>query len=217
MIYLLHGQDTASSRNFLLRLREQYKTTTTIDVKKSKGILEVPSEQLFEQKALIVLENSIPKNADELLPNSSSDVAIWLPDRLEIIPKWVEKNLLFKLSETTSTFKLADLVFLGQEKQALLILESLLKKSIPSELVIGSLVRQLRLINLVLEGEELKVSKKSFVQSKTVDQARKWSKKKVRLAGLQLLKADLSIKKGLLPVKLVFSKLTIGLCSMANS
>ena len=217
MIYLLHGQDTASSRNFLLRLKEQYQTTTVIDVKKSKEIFEFPSEQLFEQKFLIVLENSIPKNADNLLPSITYDVAIWLPDSLEIIPKWVGKNLLFKLPETTSTFKLADLVFSGQEKQALRVLETLLQKSTPAELVIGILVRQLRLIDLVLEGETDRVSKNSFVQSKTSDQARKWSKKKVKLAGLRLLKADLSIKKGLLPAKLIFSKLTMDLCAMVNS
>lgn len=217
MIYLLHGQDTVSSRNFLLRLKKQYQTATVIDVKKSKEIFELPSEQLFGQKSLIILENSVPKNADNLLPSITHDVVVWLPDSLETIPEWVGKNLLFKLSETASTFKLADLIFLGQEKQALILLGNVLQKNTAAELLIGSLVRQLRAINLVLEGEAHRVSKNSFVQSKTVDQARKWSKKKVKLAGLQLLKADLSIKKGLFSPQLIFAKLTMDLCGLANS
>ncbi len=217
MIYLLHGQDTVSSRSFLLRLKEQYQVTTVIDLKKTKGVFELPTEQLFEQKHLIVLENSIPKDADNLIPQVTNDLVIWLSDDLDTIPKWVGKNLSFKLTENVSTFKLADLVFSGQEKQALLVLKNLLQKNTPMELLIGSLVRQLRLINFALEDEVEKVSRNSFLQGKIKDQARKWSKRKVKSAGLRLLKADLSIKKGLLPANLVFSKLIIDLCEIANS
>ena len=217
MIYLLHGQDTVSSRNFLLRLKGQYQTTIVIDLKKSKGNFELPTDSLFEQKTLLILENSLPKNADELLPKVSFDVAIWLPESIETVPKWVDKDLLFKLSENSSTFKLADLIFLGQEKQALLVLESLFLNNTASELIIGTLVRQLRLVNLVLEGETEKVSKSSFVQKKASDQAKNWSLRKAKSAGLFLLRADLSLKKGLLPAKLVFTKLVVDLCSLANS
>jgi len=215
MIYLLHGQDTVSSRNFLTRLKEQYQSVTTIDLRKSRENFEIPSQELFEQKSLLVLENSLPKQAEQLLPRVGVDVVVWLPDSLWAVPSWVDKNLIFNLADNNSTFKLSDLVFLGQEKQALLVLEKLLINSVAAELVVGALVRQLRLITLVLEGEAGQVSKSTFLQKKVSDQAKLWSLRKIKSAALLLLKADVSIKKGLLPTKVVLTRLVVDLCSLA--
>lgn len=217
MIYLLHGSDTVSSRNFLLRLKEQYQTSNVINVKKLKGGLDLPSEQFFGQKNLLVLENAIPKNAEQVVPTISSDVVIWLTESLENVPSWVEKNLHFQLTDSVSTFKLADLIFLGQEKQALSVLGNLTRNNTALEMIIGSLTRQIRLINLVIEGQEELVSKSSFVVKKSKDQAKLWSKRKLKQASMVILKADLSLKKGLLPKDLILTKMVMDLCGLAKA
>ncbi len=217
MVYLLHGPDTVSSRNFLLKLKNQYQATTTLDLKKTKGQLDFPTESLFARQGLLVLENSLPKEAGKIVERVQGDLVIWLSETVETVPNWVNKNLNFKLAETTTTFKLVDLVFQGQEKQALIVLERLLLENTPPELIVGSLIRQLKLLALALSGEVSKISASSFVQKKITDQARVWSLKKIKSAGLFLLRADLNLKRGLLPTKLNLENLVLDLCQLVAS
>jgi DNA polymerase III delta subunit len=217
MIYLIHGPDIVSSRNFLTRLREQYQAVTVIDVKKTKKDFELPTSDLFQEKQLLIIENELPKNAEQVIPKIEFDTIIWLPNTLENIPTWVDKENHFKPTESSATFKLADLVFAGSEKHALLFLEKLFLDNIFPEIVIGSLVRNLRQVALSLDGESSEISKSSFVQKKTEELAKHWSRKKLRLGALLLLKADLSIKKGLLPSRIILPKLIVDLCSLAKT
>jgi len=216
MIYLLHGPDTVSSRNFLLRLKKQYSFSTTIDVKKLRGSIDLPTIQLFEEKSLLILENSLPKNADKILPRISCDVVIWLAESLKPLPNWVSKDLHFQLYEPSSSFKLADLVFSGQEKKAQIVLAELMQKNTPLEIILGGLISQLRSINLILEGETQMVSKSSFVLKKTKEISKFWTFKKLKKASRLILKADLMFKKGLLSEKLLFPGLVSELAQLAK-
>ncbi len=199
MIYLLHGPDTVSSRTYLLKLRSNYDSWESVEPKLLSKNPEVflRAQNLFTAKHLVIIENYLPKEDEPLPALPSIDVVIWT-DKLVSPPKWVDKNIPFKIAEQFSSFKLADAIGYGQEKQALILLEKLLAENTPAELIIGSLTRQLRLLSLALAGEWTQVSKSSFLQTKVAEQVKNWDRKKLRTASLLLLKADWDIKSGTL-------------------
>ncbi len=84
-------------------------------------------------------------------------------------------------------------------------------------MVIGTLVRQVRLISLFLNGEKSEVSKSLYVQERVSEQARNWSTKKVRILLMYLLKTDLWIKQGKLSAEILLTNLTLNLCRLAKS
>jgi DNA polymerase III delta subunit len=216
MIYLLYGPDTVSSRTYLLKLKKNYSDHTTIEVKRQKDKVEIPTNTgLFGNKRLIIVENLIPKEEAPFKSSESIDIVIWTSE-VVIPPKWVDKSLVFKQENQASTFKLADAVSYGQEKQALLILKNLLLEKTPVELIIGSLVRQLRLLSLVIEGEVETISKSSFVQEKTREQGKKWSLKKVKKALLLVMKADFGIKTGQINAETALTLLVADLASLGK-
>lgn len=196
MIYLLYGPDTVSSRTYLLKLKKNYSDQTTIEVKRQKDKVEIPTNtNLFGGKRLVIVENLVPKEDNRLESSELIDIAIWTSE-VVVPPSWVDKSLVFKQSDQASTFKLADSVSYGQEKQALVILKKLLAEKTPTELIIGSIVRQLRLLSLVLGGEVESISKSSFVQDKTKEQSKNWNLRKIKKGLLLLMKADFEIKTG---------------------
>ncbi len=196
MIYLLHGPDIVSSRSFLLKLRKDYSDYTTIEVRRQKDKIEIPKEaSLFGEKRLVVIDNFIPKEDSPLEQSDLVDIVI-VTTEVVSPPSWVDKSLVFKQVDQATTFKLADSVSYGQEKQALTILKKLLVDKISSELIIGALVRQFRLLSLVLSGEVTTISKSSFVQEKTKEQVKNWTFKKIKKALLLLMKTDWEIKTG---------------------
>lgn len=198
MIYLIYGPDTVSARSFLLNFRKNYPEHLVISGKKeSAGSLNFPQgTSLFSEKQLLIIDGFIPKEKEPLPRIENTDIII-LTEEIIFPPKWVDKSWLFKQSETLSNFKLADQVVSGQEKLALTTLTKLLKQKTPFELIIGSLVRQFRLLGLSLTGESEAVSRSSFIQEKTKVQATKWSIGKIRKALLLILKADFEIKNGI--------------------
>ncbi|HSX58270.1 MAG TPA: hypothetical protein VLE47_03340 [Candidatus Saccharimonadales bacterium] len=217
MIYLLHGPDVVSSKNFLLKLKADYQLIETISEKnegKRQQLLRVGSN-LFNDKKLVVLENFPIK--DLVLPEKLDyDLLLWYSSTV-VPPTKADKVWFFKEKNSISSFKLADQIVYGQEKQALSTLGYLLETTKEEELIVGSLVRQLKLITLVLKGELSEVSQSSFLRDKTAEQAKNWSLGRIRQGALYLLKADLLMKTGRLSSKTVLANLTSDLCKLATS
>lgn len=216
MIYLLHGSDNVSSRTFLSKLKEQYSEVKVIDCKKldSKEVT-LPQGTMFASKELVVLENFPFKKIENLNSENSYDIAIWTDQEIAA-PKWVDKVFAFKQKEQVSSFKFADSIASGQEKTALLALKNLLAENTPGELIIGSLVRQFRLILYSLEGERAKISSSTFLQQKVSEQAKSWTIRRVKSALLLILKTDLGIKGGKISVENAFTLLVFDLKRLLN-
>lgn len=213
MIYLVQGTDTVSSRTFLSKLKSRYSSTKNLDGKNINPSL-LNQETLLADKELLVIENfSLPK--DNPFKEIPLDLVIWL-DKETVVPKWVDKVFSFKEREQVNNFKLADAIGYGQEKVALQTLGKLLQKNTPPELIIGSIVRQLRLILLIFEDKKEKISTSSFVTQKITDQARNWNRRKLRSALLLTLKTDLEIKSGKLTAENALAILINHLCRLVN-
>ena len=217
MIYLVHGPDTVSSRTFLLKLKSQYPSYETVNFKILKENLSVflQSQNLFGNKKLLVIENFTPEQAKPLKPQEDIDLAIWLED-LITPPSWIDKSVPFKQIDQNSTFKLADAIAFASEKQALTILEKLLLENTASELIIGALTRQIKLLSLGYTNEWEKVSKSPFLISKIREQLYHWNRKKLKAATLLLLKADWDLKSGGLARTHSLTQLVSRLCQLAK-
>ncbi len=218
MIYLFYGPDVISSRAFLLNFKKNYSDIVVLSGKKqTTASLQLPKEEnLFGGKKLFIIEDFVPKEKEPLEELGSIDIVMTSPELVNP-PSWVSKSWAFKQAETLSNFKLADQISSGQEKQALLTLTSLLKQKTPSELIIGSLVRQFRLISLVLSGDSEAVSKSPFVIDKTIQQAKNWNFSKVKKALILILKADFEIKTGVLNQEIALTILVSKIASLAKS
>lgn len=168
---------------------------------------------MFGEKLLVIVENYLPKedNLDSL--PAEVDIVFCKTGGVEKIPNWVDKHLNFKLPNQVNAFRLSDCVGYRQEKLSLTLLEKLFQENIPSEIIIGSLVREFRLISLVLAGELEKVSTSPFLQRKIREQANYWDKKKVKKAILRILKVDWGIKTGQSESQSSLTLLISSLCS----
>lgn len=216
MIYLLHGSDTVSSRTFLSKLKSQYQDVTVIDCKKlTSETIILPQGSMLSTQELVVLENFAPKKGEVLKNSGQTDIAIWI-DREITSPNWVDKTLVFQGKDQAATFKFADSLSYGQEKIALLSVEKLMSDNTPPEMVIGSLVRQFRLMLFYFAGEKEKISASSFLQQKVSDQAKNWSIRKIKSALLLILKADLGIKAGKISPRNGLTLLAIDVCRLIN-
>lgn len=218
MIYLIHGEDVVSSKNFLLNLKKDYSSVDQISFKNVKKIDEIlpAGKGLFSDKKLVVIENFPLKKEAKLSSGLDYDVLLWFAASVTV-PSWVDKTWFFRQNQNVSSFRLADLVAYGQEKQALLILKDLLKQPAEREMIIGSLVRQLRLLSLALADELLEVSKSQFLQNKISDQAKNWNFRKIKAGLVYLLKADLWLKQGRLSSETLLTNLTLDLCRLSKS
>lgn len=216
MIYLLHGNDSVSSRTFLSKLKTQYDLVKIVNCKGLKGEkIVLPQNEIFAGKGLVVLENLVVKKETTLTKNSDDDIVIWT-DELIVPPSWVDKVFSFKISEQISSFKFSDSLSYGQEKISLITLKKLMLQNTPAELVIGSLVRQFKLMIHSLEGEKEKISRSEFMQQKVLDQAKNWNKRKIKTALLLLLKTDLGIKSGKIPAENALTVLVLDICRLVK-
>ncbi len=218
MIYLIHGEDSVSSKNFLLKMKNDYSGFDQVSFKNAKNVAELlPSGKgLFSEKKLVIIEKFPIRKDFELPKNLDFDVVLWFAESVTA-PTWVDKVWYFKQRETNSSFRLADAVAYGQEKQALTVLKELLREPREKEMIIGSLVRQMRLMALSLSGERQEISRSQFLQDKVSEQTKNWNFRKLRSALVYLLKTDLWLKQGKLSAETLLTNLTIDLCRISKA
>lgn len=207
-----------SSKNFVLKLKGEYSSVDQISLKNERDLLTVlPSGKgLFSKNKLVIIEN-FPLKKNFVLPKTLDyDVLLWFSETINP-PSWIEKTWHFKARENISSFRFADYIFYGQEKQALEVLKRLLMDNKEREMIIGTLVRQVRMISLFLNNEKSEISKSQYVQERVAEQAKNWSTKKVRAALVYLLKTDLWLKQGRLSQETLLTNLTLNLCRLVKT
>ena len=215
MKYLIHGEDTVSSRNYLSSLKRHYQNTVFLEGEKLslEGFKEIASNPpLFPGKDLIVVEN-FPDPQKIFSIDSVVDVAFLWPISLEEIPK-ADKIFYFKEKKAFGIFKFADSVGQRQIKTSLSLLNNLFEEKVSSEKIISILTRQLKLIAQVLDGDSDKVSSSDFVKKKLIDQSKLWSIKKIHIALALLFQIDVKIKKGRAKPEVALTFLAERLCKL---
>jgi DNA polymerase III delta subunit len=201
MIYLIHGQNEIDSRRFLIRLKTSYQNVQNIpgknlSRKNLESRLSETSQALFGGKTTLLIENfegdfaSLPKKLPE-----GVDLILWADKKLAVTPKNI-KAFLFNQVIKGSVFKLADAVLLKKEREAQVMLGSLLKNKEAPEKIIGTINRGLCLVYFVKENTINKTNLSLYLRQKHIEQARYWSKLSVKRGLLQLLSSDVAIKRG---------------------
>lgn len=197
MIYLLHGENTVSSRSYLLKLKKDFSEVKTISIK-SLSSLELSSltpGSLFSTKVLIVIEGWGKDTAEKIKGlGKERDVVIWTDKIVENPPKEF-KVLEFKENFKTNAFRLADAAAERDLKKSLQILADLQNYKIPPELIIGALSREFRLLLATVEKENLSGTP-DFVKEKLKKQVLNWNKEEVIKVLNKILELDQRIKTG---------------------
>lgn len=213
MRYLLNGDDTVASRNFLNEITNGY--VVTILEGKSLALKDIEenllSTSLFEEKKAVVIENLFSKNTKK------KDFIAFLnlqPD-LKLLIFWEDKKILKTttkgLKDTIirdfllpqNYFEFLDSVIPGHQKRIFILYHNLLK-SMTVEIIFYSLLKRIRLLTILTSGgtvEELsKMS--SWQMSKLKQQARGWSITQLLFFYDKLQEAEIKLKSGKLPTTL---------------
>ncbi|OGY24125.1 MAG: hypothetical protein A2172_01105 [Candidatus Woykebacteria bacterium RBG_13_40_15] len=201
MIYLIHGQNQVDSRRFLIRLRSNYKNIRVIPGKNlnDKDFLKLIKEYnqpLFEGREAILIEE-FDGNWD-ILPKQEIkgiDIILWADRKIDkLVPK--TKTFLFEQQKKLSAFKLVDAVLYKDEKEALVILDTLLKKKEPGEKIIGAFLRGFGLLYCAKTGSLEKAKIPLFASERIKEQEKNWNKAEIKRALLNLIYADVTVKGG---------------------
>lgn len=213
MIYLLHGDDTASSRNFLTGLTEGFKTTILDG--KSLGISELEekmlSTSLFFDKKAVVVENLLSKN-----PKKKDFISFLNLQRDGVLlilweDKKVIKNAFSDLKNVTvKEFSLPQVYFEFLDSFAphqvakLYQMYHLLLLTTDATQIFYSLLKRLRaLLILQSNSSSMETDKMSPWQlGKLRNQVRLWPKEKLVSFYSKLQDTEIKLKSGGLPIGL---------------
>lgn len=213
MRYIVHGDDTVSSRSYLNNLKSQYQDLIILDGKvlNQGDFLDLVSTQpLLPRKTLVVIENY--KGSESIFKTKIVlDVVFWWSRNLQKVPKG-DKVQQFKNQDTFGIFRYVDSVGFRQQKRALVLLNKLLEERVPAEKIIAMLTRQFRMIGQVLDGEDLRVSSSIFVRNKLAEQSNNWNFQEVQEVFVTLFLMDVKIKKGYLKPTPALTFLTSKIC-----
>ena len=209
MITLLHGDDTATSRNELQRL----KAGREIRQLDGRGLTDtmltqaLESDSLFGGDTLVVIENLFSKlgkkpkliaTLAEIIKRSRADVIIWEDKEVGIT---ITKNLgnpsvrLFKIP--ISLFQFLDGIKPGNTKSVLTLFLKTLATHAP-ELIYTMLVRRIRQLIQVADGVTPE-GLQSWQVSRLTSQSRSFTIDRLIELYRQLLNMEYSIKTGSSP------------------
>jgi DNA polymerase III delta subunit len=211
MITIIHGEDTASSRNYLAEYRQRVTNLVTFD---AATVTLTDLAQVLEGGGLFSTDKSVlieqlftkKKKSDELdaivsylTKQSDADIVSWegkelLPSLLKKFPKATVHS--YKLP--SSLFQFVDSLTPGNTTQSLQLFHTTLTTADP-EMIFAMLIRQFRLLLAVAEStadiDEMK-RLAPWQQQKLTKQAKTFSTKQLRLLYTQLAEIDLSQKTG---------------------
>ncbi|NMC36354.1 hypothetical protein GYA49_04890 [Candidatus Beckwithbacteria bacterium] len=211
MIYLLHGDYQLASRNFLKNLTDQAKKNgveriwldgTKLD--QTDLIQNLTSNSLFGGEKLVIIENLFSRlKSAELerifawLKKYEADDGLIFWEK-KPIGKILQRNLPAKtqvkeFKTPVIIFKLVEQITPQTKSQALQTLETALINE-PAEFIFAMIVRQIRLLLLLAEGE--KVSGAPWMLGKWQKQAQAFNKDELLTSYRKLYMIDKSIKTG---------------------
>ncbi len=213
MKYLLHGDDTVSSRKFISTLVEGY-TVTAIE---GKSLLtrdletQLVSTGLFGDKKALIIENLLSKNSrkKELISilvthNGPVLVLVWEDKKLPKTSSSAMKG--FEVREfmlPSVYFQFLDSFSENNGKKLFEMYQELLK-TVSAEQIFYSLVKRLRLL-LILSGNGTseEISKMSpWQKQKLSQQVRFWNNSTLLKFYQELQDAEIKLKSGRLPMGL---------------
>ena len=213
MKYLLNGDDTVASRNFLNELTNGFALTLLDGKSLTLKDLEqnLLSTSLFEEKKAIVIENLFSKNTKKkdfiTFLNSQPDLnlVIFWEDRkiLKTSTKGLKDTIIRDFLLPQNYFEFLDSVIPGQQKRIFLLYHNLLK-SMTVEIVFYSLLKRVRLLTILASGGSVdELSKMSPWQlSKLKQQGKGWSIAQLLFFYNKLQEAEIKLKSGKLPTTL---------------
>jgi DNA polymerase III delta subunit len=213
MRYLLHGDDTVSSRNLLNSLLEGY-TATRLE---GKSLLMrdlkdcLSSTSLFDEKKAVVIENLLTKNSKKkelvsFLNNQKDSVllVLWEDKKLPKTTITPLKNVTVREFLLPSTyFQFLD-NFSEHNGKKLFVMYQDLTKTVSAEQVFYSLMKRLRLLLILArKGTSSELSKMSpWQKQKLSQQVRFWSEKRLAEFYRELQDTEIKLKTGKLPLGL---------------
>lgn len=199
MLTLLHGDNLAASYSYLLRLKKEFQGEI-IDVE-SKNLTEklvneiIGQDSLFTTAKLIVVTGqplaAVLKNIQLL--SSGNEIIIWVDKKIGT-SSYKAKILEFKDSSPNPNFKLSDCFANRDLKGCLKELANLGKVKTPSELIIGILARQVRLLLQLKDEDPSGIN--PYVVSKLRPLLGKWENSELKTGLEKLLELDHKIKAG---------------------
>lgn len=226
MKYLLHGDDTTASRNYLSELSQGLLTVTLDGKTISKKTLEenLVSTSLFGDKRIVVIENLLSKNpkkkelAGFLAVTKTTEMIVLLEDK-----KLAKTSLSLVKDATAKEFSLPAFYFQfldslapKQGKRVFSLYQSLLSSYAPEQLLFSLIkrVRQLVFLSAGTASQELSAMS-SWQLSKLQEQLRAWDKNMLKKFYEELKNTEIKLKTGNLPTSLskyldilILSKLT---------
>lgn len=198
MLTVLHGDNLIATYNLLQKYKQDFSgEIVTLDAKTTipKELEEALGQSaLFESSKLVILEGNPKAGLVEAINklSNSFDIIVWADKKITTTSF---KGKILELKDTTNTnFKFADSFTSRDLKNALKDLQTLLDSKTPSELIVGILTRQLKLILQILEGETGGIN--PYVVSKIKAHLGKWTSKEVKRGFEELLEVDHSLKTG---------------------
>ncbi len=211
MLTVLHGDNLIASYNLLQKYKKDFSgEIVTLESKSTtpKELEEVLGQSaLFDTSKLVILEGNPKANLVEAINAlaASFDLIVWADKKITTTPF---KGKILELKDTTNTnFKFADSFTSRDLKNSLHDLQTLLDEKTPSELIVGILTRQLKLIMQVLDGEVSNIN--PYVVSKIKIHLKKWTPEKVKKGLKELLVIDHHLKTGRIdPQSALFNYLT---------
>lgn len=213
MIYLLHGDDTTSSRRALGEYADGY-SVTTLDGK----TLTIPvfenslfSESLFAEKKAVVIENFFSQNKKkkEIIAflNSIKPTILLLFWEDKKLTKAAVSQLnaatVKEFSLPTYYFQFLDLFAPSNKKKVFALYHDLLKSYAPEQ-ILFSLIKRIRLLIMISSNSRAdEVAKQApWLQSKLKQQVRLWDESVLIAFYKSLQDAEIKLKTGALPVDL---------------
>ena len=212
MIYILHGDDTAASRNFMTEVTSEFPVTILEGKSLVFSQLEenVVSKGFFEEKKAIVIENLLSQNKKKeltkFLNEIKSDVLIvlWEGKKLtKTATNAIKKAEIREFSYPSYYFQFLDSIASGSGKRIFSLYHELLKTT-SEELVFYSLLKRIRLLVVIASGGTIaELSKMApWQQSKLNQQLRQWKKDELNTFYRELQETEIKMKTGKLPVGL---------------
>lgn len=216
MIYIIHGDDTASSRKFFMDKKSpsspvlEGESLTLLDIKQragTGGLFEKPQAVFVEE---FILNAKLGKNLDEIshyLKSHSKNLDIYFWERKELTKKQVSvfgsnvKVETFKIP--SKTFYFVDSLRPGNGKRNIELFHQVLENS-NAELLFFMLVRQFRLLLAVSSSAPIDEVKRlaPWQKSKLVNQAKLFTSDYLKNIYKKLDEIDLAMKTGGLTMSL---------------
>lgn len=213
MITLIHGDDTVSSRKYLIELKSSSNNPTTFDGKElnfNDFVQTLKSNSLFSNEKSTFIENlfarkkseELEKIIDLIKKNLSLNIVIWEDDelsksQLSIFPK--AKVKLFKAPKTL--FNFLDSISPNSTKNVLNFHEAL--KTSDEEMLFYMIIRQFRLFLALREEANGSIDDVQRLSSWQKDKLQRQSKmftiEQLKRIYNKLYETDLNIKTGVYP------------------